>query len=62
MHSENFYVAVPKSELIEWVAEEHPEEIKEWIGYNCNPEDVFTELILEAWAKENGWVKESRNE
>lgn len=30
-----------------------------WIGRNLSPEQVFSESDLEAWAKENGWMKES---
>ena len=30
----------------------------EWIGGNLSPEDVFAERDLEAWAADNGWVKE----
>ena len=31
------------------------EEAIDWIQSNMNPEDVFDEKALEAWAKENGY-------
>ena len=29
-----------------------------WIGDNLDPDDVFSEKKLEAWAESNGYVKE----
>jgi len=31
--------------------------VVEWVSKEFNPEDVFDERILAAWAKENGWSK-----
>jgi hypothetical protein len=30
----------------------------EWIGNNLSPGDVFSERMLESWAKENGYIKD----
>jgi hypothetical protein len=30
----------------------------EWVGKNLNPDDVFSSNDLEAWAENNGYVKE----
>ena len=33
----------------------------EWIKENMNPEDVFSDAQLEAWAKENGFIEDHEN-
>lgn len=30
----------------------------EWVSKNLNPDDVFSEKDLQAWAEANGYVKE----
>jgi len=34
------------------------DQIKEWIGDHCNPEDVFVSNKLQVWAEENGYIHE----
>ncbi len=29
-----------------------------WIGHNLQPEDVFSDKDLSAWAESNGYIKE----
>ena len=31
-----------------------------WIGKNLSPEDVFCVPLLEEWAEDNGYIKESQ--
>jgi len=31
----------------------------EWIAKNKDPQDVFTQAQLEAWAKDNGFIEEN---
>ena len=34
------------------------DQIKDWIGDYFDPEDVFDEKKLNAWAEENGWIRD----
>ena len=34
------------------------DEIANWIAAEFKPEDIFDEVDLEDWAKENGWTEE----
>jgi len=34
------------------------EAVVEWVSGNLEPGDVFVTAVLEAWAKDNGFVKE----
>lgn len=38
--------------------EQFLDEIVYWISENLEPEDVFDNNELEAWAEDNGWAKE----
>jgi len=37
------------------------DEVIEWIKRNLNPEDVFDENDLEAWAEDNGYFVEDND-
>ena len=36
---------------------EFVDQVIQWVGENCDIEDVFKTLELEQWAKDNGFVK-----
>lgn len=36
---------------------EFTDTVVQWVADNLNPEEVFTEKVLEQWAKNNGFVK-----
>jgi hypothetical protein len=45
------------------ILEEMPEEqLIEYVNRNKEPEDVFSETVLEKWAEANGYVKATDNE